>query len=112
MELKTSLSGRRILARIHKIKPFIQATLSITKKRCSSATCRCLTEGPIHETAQLTWKDNKKTNTLYVPKKFRKEVAAWVKEGKLLKQLIMDMSKIQRELLSSTKKRKQSKQYL
>jgi len=35
---------------------------------------------------------------------FRKEVAKWVEEGKLLKRLIAEMSKAQREFLISKKK--------
>ncbi len=107
--LATNLEGERILRRIRKIKPFIQASFSITKQRCGNPDCRCVQEGPIHETALLTWKDKKKTNTLYVPKGLRKEVAKWVEEGKLLKQLILEMSKVQRELLSSTKRSRKSR---
>jgi hypothetical protein len=66
-------------------------------------------EGPIHETALLTWKDNQTTNTLYVPKELRKEVAQWVEEGKLLKQLISEMSRVQKEWLRSMKRSRKSK---
>src|SRR5208283_1901022 len=107
--LRTNSEGQRILRRIRDIKPFIQASFSITTQRCVNPHCRCVQEGPIHETALLTWKDNKKTKTLYVPKELRKEVAKWVEEGKLLKQLISEMSRVQRELLSNTKRSRKSK---
>jgi hypothetical protein len=95
----TSESGKRILVRIRKIKPFVQASLSISQKRCGNPTCRCAREGPIHETALLTWKEGGRTRTLYVPSELRQEVAKWVAEGKLLKSLIGQMSAAQRELL-------------
>ncbi len=95
----TSESGKRILAQIRKIRPFVQASLSILRKRCGSPTCRCAREGPIHETAQLTWKEGGRTRTLHVPAELRQEVAKWVEEGKLLKSLIGQMSVAQRELL-------------
>ena len=100
----TNESGKRILARIRKIKPFVQASLSISQKRCGNPTCRCTREGPIHETALLTWKEGGRTKTLYVPSDLRQEVARWVEEGKLLKNLMGQMSAVQREILISKRK--------
>lgn len=100
----TSDQGKQILERIRKIKPFIQASFTITKKRCGNPYCRCAKEGPIHEAALLTWKEAKRTQTLYVPVEFREEVARWVQEGKILKRLITKMSKAQREFLINKKK--------
>lgn len=100
----TSDPGRQILQSIRKIKPFVQASFTVTKKRCGSSTCRCAKEGPIHETGLLTWKEDQKTRTVYVPIELRQEVARWVEEGKLLKRLIAEMSKAQREFLISKKK--------
>jgi len=104
----TNDQGKRILERIRKIKPFVQASLTITHKRCGKPNCRCAREGPIHEVALLTWKENKTTRTLYVPIELRQEVAQWVEEGKRLKRLIAEMSKAQREFLTSKKKNKKS----
>jgi hypothetical protein len=106
----TSESGKRILARIRKIKPFVQASLSIYQKRCGNATCRCAREGPIHDTAQLTWKEGGRTRSLHVPAELRQEVAKWVEEGKLLKCLIGEMSQAQRELLVVKRKSRLSKE--
>ena len=100
----TSGQGRQILERIRKISPFVQASLSISTKRCGNPKCRCAKQGPIHQAALLTWKQGKRTRTLYVPMEFRQEVAKWVEEGKLLKRLIVEMSKAQREFLISKKK--------
>ena len=100
----TSDQGKRILERIRKIKPFVQASLTITKKRCGNLTCRCAREGPTHEVSLLTWKEKQKTRTLYVPIELRQEVAIWVEEGKLLKRLIAEMSKAQRDVLIGKKK--------
>jgi hypothetical protein len=105
----TSESGKRILAQIRRIKPFVQASLSISHKRCGSPTCRCAREGPIHETAQLTWKEGGRTRTLHVPAELRQEVAKWVEEGKLLKSLIGQMSAAQRELLILKRKNRKNK---
>ena len=100
----TSEQGKQVLERIRKVKPFIQASFTITKKRCGNPYCRCAKEGPTHEAALLTWKEGKQTQTLYIPIEFREEVARWVQEGKILKRLIAEMSKAQREFLISKKK--------
>ena len=100
----TNESGKRILARIRKIKPFIQASLCISQKKCGNPACRCAKEGPIHETALLTWKEGGRTRTLHVPSELRQEVAKWVEEGKLLKNLMGQMSAVQREILITKRK--------
>jgi hypothetical protein len=100
----TNDQGKQVLERIRKVKPFIQASFTITKKRCGNLACRCAKQGPMHEAALLTWKEGKRTQTLYVPLELREEVARWVQEGKILKHLIAEMSKAQREFLISKKK--------
>ena len=104
----TNMRGKHALERIRKIKPFVQASLSITKKRCGKPGCRYAQEGPLHEVALLTWKEKKHTHTLHVPIELRPEVERWVQEGKLLKQLVAEVSQAQRELLTSKKKSKKS----
>jgi hypothetical protein len=100
----TSDRGKAALGRLRKIKPFIQASLTLTKKRCGNPRCRCAQEGPLHQVALLTWKEEKRTRTLYVPLKLRQEVETWVQEGKLLKRLVAEVSQAQREFLTSKKK--------
>ena len=94
-----SPAGRRILARLRTLGPFLEGSFTVSTKRCGRPTCRCATEGPLHETALLTWKEAQKTHTLYVPQAWRETVAAWVKEGKRLKQLSHAMSVAQRQFL-------------
>ncbi|MGH7751208.1 MAG: DUF6788 family protein [Gemmatimonadales bacterium] len=97
--LPTTPAGRRVLARIRAIRPFLEGSLTITTKRCGNPRCRCAEAGPIHETALLTWKERTKTCTLHVPLTLRAEVTAWVDEAKRLKQLIHAMSEAQRTYL-------------
>jgi len=104
----TNERGKMALNRLRKIKPFIQASLNLTRKRCSNPGCRCCQEGPLHEVALLTWKEEKRTRTLYVPRELRPEVEQWVQEGKLLKRLMAEVSQAQREFLISKKKRRKS----
>ena len=101
--LITNERGKMALERLRKIKPFVQASLTITRKRCGNPRCRCAQEGPLHEVALLTWKEEKRTHTLYVPMSLRQEVETWVQEGKLLKRLVAEVSQAQREFLTSKK---------
>jgi hypothetical protein len=95
-----------LLAAIHQIGPFIEGSLTVTRKRCGNPRCRCATEGPIHETALLTWKEARTTRTLYVPLDSRQEVAQWVAEAKRLKKLMHDVSAVQRRRLQSRRRNK------
>ncbi|MBI4591038.1 MAG: hypothetical protein HY725_19600 [Candidatus Rokubacteria bacterium] len=97
--LATTPAGRRVLARLRGIGPFLQGSLTITTKRCGRPTCRCATAGPLHEVALLTWKEGARTRTLHVPQALREEVAAWVAEAKRLKHLSHAMSAAQRAFL-------------
>ena len=97
--LDTSPAGRRILARLRTLGPFLEGSLTVSTKRCGRPTCRCATEGPRHETALLTWKEAQTTHTLYIPIAWRETVATWVAEGKRLKDLSHEMTVAQRAFL-------------
>ena len=103
--LTTSLAGQRILARLRAIGPFLEGSLTLTTKRCGRSTCRCASAGPLYETALLTWKEQQKTCTLYIPIAWREEVAAWVAECQRLKELIRAMSAAQRAFLITQRRR-------
>ncbi len=96
---QTNAAGQRILARLRGIGPFLEGSLTVTTKRCGKPTCRCVEAGPLHEAAVLTWKEVGTTRTLHVPIALREAVAAWVAEGKRLKQLSHEMSVAQRAFL-------------
>jgi hypothetical protein len=108
MKPQTSPVGRRIIEQIRRVGPFIEASLTVTRKRCGRPQCRCAEEGPIHETALLTWKEKTVTHTLYVPVEMREEVQTWVNNWKELRTLIQQMSRAQREFLLQRKKAKKS----
>lgn len=102
--LNTTPEGKRILARICRIGPFTEGSLTTTRKRCGNPKCRCASEGPIHQTTLLTWKEENTTHTLYIPMALKEEVARWVKQAKLLKRLSHQMSRAQRRYLVAKKK--------
>ncbi len=103
---QTSAAGQRILARLRGVGPFLEGSLTITTKRCGKPACRCVEAGPIHEAAVLTWKEAGTTRTLHVPIALRETVAAWVEEGKRLKQLRHEMAVAQRAFLMAQRRQR------
>ena len=101
--ISTSAAGRKVLERLARIGPFVPASLTVTRTRCGNPRCRCAREGPIHETALLTWKEGGRTRTLHVPLELRGEVAQWIAEWKRLKGLIDRMAVVQRQFLQTRK---------
>lgn len=97
-----------MLAKIRTIRPFLEGSLTTTLKKCGNKKCRCAREGPIHQTALLTWKEHNKTHTLYVPKILRQEVQEWIQEGRILKRLAHQMAEEQRKLLIVKRKTSRS----
>ena len=102
--IETNIAGRTILEQIWKIKPFLQGSLTETVKCCGNPKCRCAKEGPIHPVLLLTWKEGKKTKSLYIPPRLKQEVITWLNEGKKLRQLIGEMSQAQRTFLTEKRK--------
>ncbi len=101
----TNAAGRRLLARIRRIGPLLEGSFTITTKRCGNPQCRCAQQGPLHQTALLTWKENNKTRTLFVPRAWREQVAEWVEEAQRLKRLIHELSEAQRQFFLAQKKK-------
>lgn len=95
----TSSQGEQLLRQLREVGPFLSASFVVRKKRCGRDDCRCAKEGPIHPTANLTWKEHGKTQTLHVPQELIEEVQQWVKQWKALKKLVQKMSEEQRKHL-------------
>ncbi len=104
-ELNTSKHGKQLLKRLSTMGPFLQASLVVRNKRCGRQDCRCAKEGPIHPTANVTWKEHGKTRTLHVPQELIEEVAQWVETWKNLRELIDKMSQEQRNHLMQLRKK-------
>ena len=100
----TNAAGRKVLEVLARVGPFLPATLTVTHTRCGNPRCRCVREGPIHETALLTWKEAQVTHTLHVPRALRRQVARWIAEWKKVKTLVERMGVAQRQYLQTLKK--------
>lgn len=101
--IKLKKKQANILKRIRQIGPFLAGSLCATNKRCGNPKCRCASQGPIHETMLLTWKENGITQTLYVPKELREQVEKLVEQYSSLRDHMKQMSRTQREILAYNK---------
>ena len=107
-KIVTNAQGRRTLEALRRTRPFLPASLTITLRKCGNPRCRCAREGPVHETALLTWKEGNTTHTLYVPRELRPQVREWIAQWKRLKKLIAQMADAQRACLQTLKKKRKS----
>jgi hypothetical protein len=86
------LEGR--LKQLASAKPVLAASLSLVNKRCGQPSCRCHHGGPLHQAHHLSFKEQGKTRTVYVPKDLLAEVQSWVAEHQRLKQLLGEISQL------------------
>lgn len=89
-------------ARIRKLastKPFIAGTVVEYEKVCGNPNCKCA-RGEKHRARHLTYKDeNQKTVSVYIPADMLWEVKEWTQEYKRIKDLLQQISGLQREIL-------------
>ena len=61
--------------------------------------CRCHHGGPLHPGQHLTFKENGKTRSVYVPKELLPEVRSWIAEHRRLKELLKEIHQLTLALL-------------
>jgi uncharacterized protein DUF6788 len=97
------------LARLGSEQPLLAATLTQVHKRCGRKTCRCYTHGERHPAWHLTYKDEGKTHSVYVPLDLLDEVRSWIDNHKQHKNLLAEVHQLTLALVRShvqTRKRK------
>lgn len=99
--LKQSLEAKRLkpLQKIHTLIPWIEGSLVSTARFCGKKNCICHQGGPKHPVLYVTWKENGKTVSLYVPRRLEPEVIGWVQNYKKLKDLVREISEIQKQII-------------
>jgi hypothetical protein len=87
------------LKKLAGVKPFIIGTVVEYEKVCGNPDCKC-TRGDKHKAQHLTYKDeNQKTVSVYIPADMLAEVKRWTEEYKILKDLLQQISDLQRNIL-------------
>lgn len=90
----------KLLVKLASIGPFVAATLVTSYRICGTETCSCMKENGLkHKTITLTWKENKKTKSVYVPKVLHDEVILWCDNYKKMKVVLAKLSDLQLNLI-------------
>lgn len=85
--------GRR-LKQVTLQGPLLAASLAEVHKRCGQPSYACHRGGSLHRAHHLTYKDQGKTRTVYVPQALLDEVQTWVAEHQRLKKLLSEISQL------------------
>jgi hypothetical protein len=88
-----------LMDRLHKIGPFVIGSVVHVERICGKTNCACRKGGPKHPAMFVTWKQDGKTVTLYVPRKLEKEVEEWVENYKKAKELLGQISDAQKNII-------------
>jgi len=90
---------RRLISKITSVDPWIEGTFVSTSRRCGKKNCACHQGGIKHPVLYLTWKENGKTFSLYVSKRWEIDVRRWTENYKKLKVLIREVTLLQRQMI-------------
>ena len=97
-QIRRSLEAR--LKKLAPAGPVLAASLTQIAKRCGRPSCHCAHGAP-HTAYHLTYKDEGKTRTVYVPFELVDEVRAWLDEHKRIKQLLHEISQLSLALVQT-----------
>ncbi len=87
------------LKKLAPTSPVLAASYGTYRHRCSKPSCRCHHGGPLHQGQHLTFKENGKTRSVYVPKELLPEVRTWLAEHRRLKILLKEIHQLSVALL-------------
>jgi hypothetical protein len=91
-----TLIQRSLLARQNQLQaqgPVLAASLVTVRRTCGKPACRCA-QGHKHVGHYLTWKEQGKTRSAYVPQALLPQVQQWQNEYRRLKRLIGEISQL------------------
>jgi hypothetical protein len=91
------LQGR--LKQLGTASPVLAASFGTYTHRCGRPSCRCHPGGPLHTGQHLTFKEQGKTRSVYVPKDLLPEVRTWLAEHKRLQRLLHEIHQLSVALL-------------
>lgn len=87
------------LKKLATASPVLAASFGTYTHRRGRPACRCHHGGPLHTGQHLTFKDNGKTRSVYVPKELLPEVHLWLAEHRRLKSLLKEIHQLTVALL-------------
>jgi hypothetical protein len=99
--LKRTLETKqlKLLQRMTPLHPWIEGSLVSTSRFCGKKNCACHHGGAKHPVLYVTWKENGKTVSLYIPRILEDDVRRWVQNYRKLKELTREVSDIQKQIV-------------
>jgi hypothetical protein len=97
-----TLIRRFLQARLKRLSgtcPLLAGSLGLVYRACGTPSCRCHHGGPKHGAYQLTFKDQGRSCSLYVPKDLVKEVRQWLAAQDHLEQRLHEIHQLSRALI-------------
>lgn len=80
--------------------PVLVASLVAVRRTCGKPSCRCA-RGHKHPGHYLTWKEQGKTRSAYVPQALLPQVQQWQNEYRRLKRLLGEISQLSLALVKT-----------
>lgn len=97
-----TLIRRMLQARLKRLaatSPLLDGSLGQVFRPCGTPSCRCHHGGPKHAAYQLTFKDQGRSRSVYVPKDLVQEVRQWLAAQRRLDQLLHEINQLSRALI-------------
>ena len=87
------------LKRLAGTRPLLAGSLGLVYRVCGTPSCRCHHGGPKHAAYQLTFKDQGRSRSVYVPKDLVEEVRQWLAAQRRLDQLLHEIHQLSMALI-------------
>jgi len=102
MENKSNYAKKikKLLFQLSRIGPFIEGSLSESKRCCGTRSCACH-RGKKHKVMYFTWKEDQVTKSAYVPCAKWDHAKECHKNYKKLKTLVRKLSNLEKHALKS-----------
>lgn len=109
-----TLIRRMLTARLKRLattSPLLAGSLGLVYRPCGTPSCRCHHGGPKHAAHQLTFKDQGRSRSVYIPKGLLPEVRQWLAARHRLDQLLQEIHLLSTALIRThvrhTRRRKE-----
>lgn len=97
--IKLENKRKKLLKQLICLEPWISGSVVEIKRICGSKGCVCRRGGAKHPAMFLTWKQQRRTRCLYVPRRLESEVKTWTNNYRRLKTLMGEITQIQRDII-------------